>query len=280
MRQLITLALTTRGAPGAVERRLGWLRARSPGWWHSGCSQGPNDSPHGAPRGVLLDVDGTLLDSNDQHARAWMDALREHDVLVSVAELRRLVGKGGDKILPQVARVEHDSARGQANTRRRKTNLREPYLSTCKPFPGARALVTRMNDDGLVIAVATSSGRDDLSALLHIAGVHDLIAEATTSSDAAHSKPDPDIVAAAARKADLPSELLVMLGDTPYDVEAAARAGIRAVGLRCGGWNDADLGGAVAVYDGPADLLSRYEQSPFGRARIDASARTRRHALS
>jgi HAD superfamily hydrolase (TIGR01509 family) len=231
------------------------------------------------PRGVLLDIDGTLLDSNDQHARAWVAALREHDVLVGVTELRRLVGKGGDKILPQVARVEEESERGQAIARRRTQIFREQYQPSCRPFPGARALVTRMKDDGLVIAVATSSGKDDLSALLHLADAHDLIAEAATSSDAAHSKPDPDIVVAAARKAALPPELLVMLGDTPYDVEAAARAGIRAVGLRCGGWSDADLGGAVAVYDDPADLLARYDASPFGRARLDASARTRRHAL-
>jgi beta-phosphoglucomutase-like phosphatase (HAD superfamily) len=229
------------------------------------------------PRGVLLDVDGTLLDSNDQHARAWVEALREHDVLVDASEIRRLIGEGGDRILAQVG-VGEESGRGRAIAARRKVLFRERYLSTCKPFASARDLVARMREDGLEIAVATSSEKDDLAALLHIAGVHDLIDAAATSSDAKRSKPDPDIVVAAARRMELEPELLIMLGDTPYDVEAAARAGIRAVAVRCGGWNDAELAGAVAIYEGPSELLALYDASPFGRARPDASARTLRHA--
>jgi phosphoglycolate phosphatase-like HAD superfamily hydrolase len=229
------------------------------------------------PRGVLLDIDGTLLDSNEQHARAWVEALRDHDVLVTAPEIRRLIGQGGDKILPRVG-VDEDSDRGHAITARRKVLFRERYLRTCRPFAGARDLVARMREDGLVIAVATSSEKDDLAALLHVAGVHDLIDDAATSSDAERSKPDPDIVVAAMRRTEREPELLVMLGDTPYDIEAAARAGIRAVGVRCGGWSDAELGGAVATYEGPSELLALYDASPFGRARQDASARGLRRA--
>jgi HAD superfamily hydrolase (TIGR01509 family) len=229
------------------------------------------------PRGVLLDIDGTLLDSNEQHARSWAEALREDDILVDARELVRLIGKGGDKILPQVSHIDPETERGRALTARQGVIFRERYLHTCRPFPRARDLVARMRDDGLRIAVATSAGKDDLSALLHIAKVHDLIDDVATSSDARRSKPDPDIVVAAMRRTGLEPEVLVMLGDTPYDVEAAARAGIRAVAVRCGGWSDLDLAGAVAVYADPADLFGRYDASPFGRARPDASERTLRH---
>jgi phosphoglycolate phosphatase-like HAD superfamily hydrolase len=229
------------------------------------------------PRGVLLDLDGTLLDSNDQHARSWVDALREHDVLVDLPEIRRLIGTGGDKILAQV-NVEEDSERGRLIKARRKVLFRERYFPSCKPFPGSRDLVARMREEGLKIGVATSSEKDDLNALLHVIGIHTLIDEAATSSDAKQSKPDPDIVVAAAQRTGLAPELLLMLGDTPYDVEAAAGAGIRAVAFRCGGWNDEELAGAVAIYDGPCELLALYDSSPFGRARSDASARTLRHA--
>jgi HAD superfamily hydrolase (TIGR01509 family) len=141
-------------------------------------------------------------------------------------EICLLIGTGGDKILAQVG-IDDESDRGRSIAARRKHLFRERYLAGCRPFPGARDLVARMREDGLVIAVATSSEKDDLAALLHVAGVHHLIDESATSSDAKHSKPDPDIVVAAARRTKLEPELLVMLGDTPYDVEAAARAGRR-----------------------------------------------------
>ena len=252
------------------------LLPRTPGAPHAFTRVVPSAS-HRPPRGVLLDIDGTLLDSNDQHARAWTEALREHDVLVDASSIRRLIGEGGDKILAQVG-IAEESEQGRSISGRRKVLFRERYLGTCRPFAGARELVLRMRDDGLAIGVATSSEKDDLSALLHRAGVHDLIDSAVTSSDAERSKPDPDIVVAAAQRTKLAPDLLILLGDTPYDVEAAARAGIRAVALRCGGWNDAALAGAVAIYDGPAALLHDYDSSPFGRARSDASATTLRHA--
>ena len=102
-----------------------------------------------------------------------------------------------------------------------------------------------------------------MDALLKQAGIQDLIEEKTSSSDADASKPDPDIVQAALESADARPDEAIMLGDTPYDVEASGRAGVRCVALRCGGWGDEALGDAVAVYDDPADLLARYDESPF-----------------
>ncbi|HYJ80259.1 MAG TPA: HAD family hydrolase, partial [Longimicrobiaceae bacterium] len=133
-------------------------------------------------------------------------------------------------------------------------------------FTAARELLERMRADGLTLVVATSASKDDLGALLKAAGVEDLIDASSTSSDAEESKPDPDIVQAALDAAGCDPGEAVMLGDTPYDIEAASRAGVGCVALRCGGWwSDEDLAGATAVYDDPADLLARYEDSPFGR---------------
>lgn len=217
-------------------------------------------------RGVLLDVDGTLVDSNDAHARAWVEALAERGVRVAREEVRRLIGMGGDKLLPAVADYEDGSPEAEAVSARRGEIFRARYLPRLAPFPEARALVAHLRGRGLTLVVATSAKRDELGALLKIAGVADLLDGATSADDVARSKPDPDIVQAAVARSGLAAGELVMIGDTPYDVEAATRAGVRAVALRCGGWDDRALAGAAAVYDGPADLLARFDRSIFATA--------------
>lgn len=214
---------------------------------------------------ALLDVDGTLIDSNDQHAQAWVDVGREFGIEIDYDHVRRLIGMGGDKVLPRVAGLEEDSPQGEKIKERRGEIFRETYLPKLKPFPQARELLQRLRDDGWTLVVATSASKDDMDPLLRQAGIKDLIQEKTSSSDAEESKPDPDIVQAALEAADAGPDQAVMLGDTPYDVEASGRAGVPCVALRCGGWGDADLGDAVAVYDDPADLLARYGESPFAR---------------
>lgn len=216
-------------------------------------------------RAILLDVDGTLLDSNDAHAHAWVDALKAHGYSADFAQIRRLIGMGGDKLLPQVAGIEEDSAEGKPIVETRKRILKETYIPHLRPTPGARALLQRIQQDGLQLVVATSSNPQDLEDLLKAAQVDDLIQEAASSGDADNSKPDPDIVHAALEKAGCDPEETIMLGDTPYDVEAAGKAGVPIIAVRSGGWNDADLAGAVAVYDDPADLLAHYDDSPLGK---------------
>jgi HAD superfamily hydrolase (TIGR01509 family) len=212
---------------------------------------------------VLLDVDGTLIDSNDEHARAWVDVGREFGFDIDFAHVRRLIGMGGDKVLPAVTGLREDDDLGERITERRGEIFRDRYLPTLRPFPSARELLQRLQDDGYTLAVATSASSEDMDGLLRQAGIRDLIEEKTSSGDADESKPDPDIVQAALKAAGARPEEAIMLGDTPYDVEASGRAGVRCVALRCGGWGDADLGAAVAVYDDPADLLARYAESPF-----------------
>lgn len=217
-------------------------------------------------RGVILDVDGTLIDSNDAHAHAWVDAFTEAGIQVEYEQVRRLIGKGGDKLMPEVSGIEEDSEQGQHIAERRREIFTTRYLSTLKPFPGTRDLLVRMRDAGLKLVVASSAEGEELEQLLKIAKAEDLIEEQASSSDADESKPDPDIVQAAIQDSGFKPEELLMLGDTPYDIEAATKAGVRTVALHAGGWQDQDLAGAIAVYQDPADLLAHFDESPFVKA--------------
>lgn len=214
---------------------------------------------------VILDVDGTLVDSNDAHARAWADAFAEAGVDVPFERIRCAIGMGGDKLLPHVAGIRDDSPLGERLSRRRGEIFTARYLAGVRPFPGVRELVERFGRDGFTVVVASSASKDDLQALLDRAGVADLIATQTSSDDADESKPDPDIVLAALKRAGAAPGAAIMLGDTPYDVEAALRAGIRIVGVESGGWRREELGGAVEVHADAAALLEGYERSIFAR---------------
>ena len=218
------------------------------------------------PRAALLDVDGTLLDSNDAHASAWVDVLREEGIEVEQARVRRMIGMGGDKVLPELTGIEKESPRGERISERRSAIFRERYLPTLGPFPGARALLERLRAEGWTLTIATSAAEDELQGLLERAGVADLVRRRTTSDDAENSKPDPDIVEAALERAGATAAEAIMLGDPPYDVEAALRAGVRVIALRSGGWDDASLRGAIAIYDDTADLLTRFDRSPYAAA--------------
>jgi HAD superfamily hydrolase (TIGR01509 family) len=217
--------------------------------------------------GVIFDIDGTLVDSNDAHAQSWVETFEGAGYDVPFDVVRPLIGMGGDKLLPRTTGIRHDSEEGQRLSKRRSQIFRERYLPRLRPFPGARDLVSLIRSDGLKAIVATSARDDELKGLLKAAGVEDLMEEKATASDAKRSKPDPDIVQAAIEESGISPGNLVMIGDTPYDVEAATRAKVRCLGFRCGGWSDKDLEGAVAIYDGPADLLAHYDSSIIARER-------------
>ena len=216
-------------------------------------------------RAVLLDVDGTLVDSNDAHAYSWADALAELGYEKGFADVRPLIGMGGDNLLPTLLGIESESEEGKRLSERKRELFQRDYLQTIRPFPQVPALIERMRADGLALVVASSANEEELGALLRIAGAESLIEGATSADDAESSKPDPDIIHAALGRAKADAAECILVGDTPYDVEAAQRAGVRVVGVRCGGWDDASLAGATAVYDDPADLLARYEDSPIAR---------------
>lgn len=214
---------------------------------------------------VLLDVDGTLIDSNDQHAESWLETLAANGFDVQFARVRSLIGMGGDKLLPELTGIASDSERGEAITKQRTSLFMRDYLARTAPFPCARELLERMRDDGYRLVVASSANSEELEALLERAHVRDLIPRKTSSDDAERSKPDPDIVHAALQASGAPAEAAIMLGDTPYDVSAARRAGVAIIGLTCGGWSEHELAGARAVYQHPRHLLECYARSPLAR---------------
>ena len=215
--------------------------------------------------GVIFDVDGTLVDSNDAHANSWVDTFAEAGYGVPFEVVRPLIGMGGDKLLPRTIGIRNDSEEGKKLSKRRSEIFRERYLPRLRAFPGSRDLVSRIRSDGLKAIVATSAKDKELEGLLKAAEVDDLMEDKASASDAKRSKPDPDIVKAAIEESGLSAEDLVMIGDTPYDVEAATTAKVRCIAFRSGGWSDKDLDGAVEIYDGPADLLAHYQASLIGK---------------
>lgn len=213
-------------------------------------------------RAVLLDIDGTLVESNEAHAAAWADACAAFGYDRSIAFFRPLIGMGGDQVLPKIsADLDSDRDPGKALASRRSEIFKETYLSTLRPTNGARDLVSRLHDAGYRCVIASSANADELESLLAIVKIAELIDFETTSDDASASKPAPDIVEAALKKAGVEADAALLVGDTPHDIAAAARAGVPTIAFRCGGWSDEGLSGAVAIYDDPADLIKQYDTS-------------------
>jgi HAD superfamily hydrolase (TIGR01509 family) len=215
-------------------------------------------------RGVILDVDGTLVDSNDAHARAWVAAIAEHGLRIPFEVVRRMIGMGGDKLLPAATGIREETPKGKAITKRRKEIFLRKFLPGLFPTPGAEELLREFKNRGLKMVIATSATAEELDPLLQICRAGQVVEAKTSSDDAERSKPDPDIVSAALKQIGLPKDQTVMLGDTPYDIEAARRAGVKIIALRCGGWTDRDLQGSVAIYDNPSHLLREVKRSVFG----------------
>ena len=190
-----------------------------------------------------------------------MKAFAEAGVAVEFHKVRCAIGMGGDKLMPAVAGIQADSPSGQRISERRSEIFKAEYLPQLRPFRDAAVLVSAIEARGLKTVAASSAKRDELEALLKIAGALSLLGDAASGDDAEQSKPDPDIIDAALSKTGASASDALMNGDTPYDIEAASRAGVRAIAFRCGGWNDERLRGAVAIYDGPWDLLARLDES-------------------
>jgi HAD superfamily hydrolase (TIGR01509 family) len=172
---------------------------------------------------------------------------------VQFERVRQLIGKGSDKLIPELV-GRYDGAVAE----RKKAIFRERFLPGLRPFPGVGDLLEFLVKRGVKLGVASSAGKDELDALLEVAHAKRYFDSTTDADDAQRSKPDPDIVQAALRKLRLPRERCVLIGDTPYDAQAARKAGLGFIGVRCGGlWRDEDLQPAHSLYDGPAELLAK-----------------------
>jgi HAD superfamily hydrolase (TIGR01549 family) len=215
---------------------------------------------------AIFDIDGTLVDSVDLHAAAWQMALERFGKNVSLEKVRRQIGKGGDQLMPVFLSPIELKRFGAELEQYRSELFKRKFLPRVKAFPAVRQLFERIRQDGKRVALASSAKGDELKTYKKIAGIDDLIETQTSSDDAERSKPYPDIFhAALAELGDVAPDAVLVVGDTPYDAEAAGKANLRTLGLLCGGWSDNDLrkAGCVAIYRDPAELLELYDESPL-----------------
>lgn len=219
---------------------------------------------------VVFDIDGTLVDSVELHARCWSRAFEKYGKHIPVDVMRWQIGKGGDKIVPAFLTPEENARFGdELDDYRSKLWLRS-YIQRVVPLPAAKELVERVVREGKKVAMASSAKGEELEKYLKIVGIEKLVDTATSSDDADQSKPNPDIFQAALQKAGVSADRAVVLGDTPYDAIAATRAGIASIGVLTGGWAADDLraAGCIAVYHDVQDLLLRYDESPLRRMHL------------
>lgn len=219
-------------------------------------------------KAVIFDVDGTLVDSVDLHARAWQEAFAHFGKHFDFERVRSQIGKGGDQLMPVFLSEEELAEFGEELEKYRGELFKREYLSHVKGFPAVRELFQRVKAEGLQIALASSAKDDELKTYKKIADIEDLVEEETSSDDAEKSKPHPDIFEAALeRLGEMKPSEAVVVGDTPYDAEAAGKAGMQTIGLLSGGFPEEDLraAGCVRIYRAPADLLANYDASPLAR---------------
>lgn len=218
-------------------------------------------------KAVLCDMDGTLVESNWLHAAAWKDAFAVMDLDVDMEEIRRQIGKGGDELIPVFVPWWKREAIEEPIKAYRKFIFDKKYLDQITPFPKTRELLLRMKESGIRVSLASSAGREQLEAYKKIANVEDIVEEQSSADDAERSKPHPDIFVATLKKLKLNPRDVLALGDTPYDAEAAGKAGIWTVGVTTGGWSKEELmhGGCVEVFEDVAELLENFETSAFCR---------------
>ena len=212
---------------------------------------------------LLCDIDGTLVQSNWLHAEAWQVALGAMGIHLELEDLRRQIGKGGDELIPVYVPWWKQKHVEEPLKALRKLVFEQDYLSQVKPLPMAREFLVRLKDVGIRPALASSADKADLQIYKRIVGMEDLIEEEASASDTSNAKPHPDIFEATLKRLGLPAEKCMALGDTPYDAEAAGKAGIRTIGVETGGWSREDLlaAGCVEVYKSVADLLEHFDDS-------------------
>jgi HAD superfamily hydrolase (TIGR01509 family) len=212
---------------------------------------------------ALLDVDGTLIDSNYQHALAWYRAFRSHDIVLPVWRIHRAVGMGGDQLMPALAGKEVDEEKGDEIRETRDRIYREELIEEVAPLAGARDLIEALKDRGLRVVLASSSPQDEIARYLDLLEARVVVDAWTTKDDVEATKPAPDLVLAALEKAD--TRDAVMVGDTPWDIEAASAAGIETVCVITGGWSKQELrdAGAVAAFESAEELCARLDETPL-----------------
>ncbi len=214
---------------------------------------------------AILDVDGTLVDTNYQHALAWYRAFRQHGIIIPVWKLHRAIGMGGDQLVRELTSVELDEQQGELLRATEQILFRE-LIHECEPLPGARELIEELKKRGHQVVLASSANTRDLQHHLAKLGARELADGWTTADDVEASKPAPDIVNAAMEKAE--TKEAVMIGDSRWDVEAAKRAGVPTIGVLTGGFSESELraAGAACVFEELDQLRAALDSTPLGAA--------------
>jgi HAD superfamily hydrolase (TIGR01549 family) len=208
----------------------------------------------------IFDIDGTLIDSNELHARAWSDAFREFGRRVPLETIRMHIGKGGDLLVPDVLDARGMREVGKKIRDYRKTRFAEKYLPRVRPFPGISEAFTFLREKGISIVLASSSAPEEVEAYVALLGIEDLIDDTTSAGDAEHSKPSPEIFDVALERITGPKSRTVIVGDTPYDILAAHRAATPVAAVRCGGFPEETLEKAEWLFDDVPSLVRRLER--------------------
>ena len=211
---------------------------------------------------AILDVDGTLVDTNYQHALAWYRAFRRHGIALPVWRIHRHVGMGGDQLVEAVAGTKVEETQGD-DVRAAEQELYGQLIGEVEPLDGARELIAELKRRGHAVVLASSAKQEELDHYLELLDVRDLVDDWTTSADVEATKPEPDLVQVARKKAG--EDEAVMVGDTTWDCEAAERARLPTIAVLTGGFSEAELreAGAVAVFESAADLRDRLDETPL-----------------
>ena len=214
---------------------------------------------------AILDIDGTLVDTNYQHALAWFRAFRAHGIVLPLWRIHRHIGMGGDQLVGALTDERTEAELGEAIREAEKREYFE-LIGEVEPMAGSRELIEDLKRRGHRVVLASSAKEDEVDHYLDQLDARGLADAWTTSADVEATKPEPDLVAAAVDRLEGSSEDAVMVGDTPWDVEAAARAGVHTIAVRTGGFGTDELrdAGAIAIFESVQELRDRLEETPLG----------------
>jgi HAD superfamily hydrolase (TIGR01509 family) len=214
---------------------------------------------------AILDIDGTLVDTNYQHAIAWYRAFRQNDVALPVWRIHRHIGMGGDQLVEALTDEKTEKEKGDAIRDAEKTLYME-LINEVRPFDGARGLIEDLRSRGHTVVLASSAKEDEVEHYIGLLDARELADGWTTSADVENTKPAPDLVKAALGEAGAEAGEVTMIGDTPWDVEAAKAAGVETIAVLTGGFSEQELrdAGAIAVYESVADLRDDLDRTPLG----------------
>ncbi len=216
-----------------------------------------------AVEAALLDVDGTLIDSNYHHALAWYRAFRRHEIVLPLWRIHRAIGMGGDQLVPALVGPKLDEEQGDDIRAARDEIYTGGLLDEVAPLEGGHELIVELKDRGLRVVLASSSPRNELERYLDLLDAREVADAWTTKDDVEATKPAPDLILAALEKAKTESALMV--GDTPWDVEAATNAGVETLCVITGGWSKQELreAGAIGVFESVDELRQRLDETPL-----------------